>query len=60
MEDDESSVTAPLKLAAHDALRHAVFEERVKIHDIVMEGIEAALSQRGYPSIERLKAGKEC
>jgi hypothetical protein len=39
-------------------LRHAAFDERVKIHDIVMEGIEAALRQRGYPSIDRLKTGK--
>jgi hypothetical protein len=47
-----------LPRAVHDALRHAAFDERVKIHDIVMEGIEAALRQRGYPSIDRLKSGK--
>jgi hypothetical protein len=48
-----------LPRAVHDALRQAAFDERVKIHDVVMEGIEAALRQRGYPSIERLKAGKK-
>lgn len=47
-----------LPRAVHEALRRAAFDERVKIHDLVMEGIEAALRQRGYPSVERLKAGK--
>jgi hypothetical protein len=35
------------------------FDERLKIHDLVMEGIEAALRRRGYPSLESLKAGKK-
>ena len=43
----------------YEALRKIAFEERVKIHDIVMEGIDAALRRRGYPSIESLKAGKK-
>jgi hypothetical protein len=47
-----------LPRAVHDALRHAAFDERVKIHDIVMEGIEAALRRRGYLSTDRRKAGK--
>ncbi len=47
-----------LPRAVHDALRKAAFDERVKIHDVVMEGIEAALRERGYPSIERLRTGK--
>jgi hypothetical protein len=45
--------------AVHDALREVAFKERCKVHDLVMEGIEAALRQRGYPSIEALKAGKQ-
>ena len=31
----------------------------VKIHDLVLEGIDAALRRRGYPSVESLKAGKK-
>jgi hypothetical protein len=34
--------------AIHEALREAAFHERSKIHDIVMEGIRAALKKRGY------------
>ena len=40
--------------AVYEALREAAFKERVKIHDIVLEGIGAALKRRGYPSIEQL------
>ena len=43
----------------YEALRKIAFDERVKIHDVVLEGIDAALRRRGYPSVERLKAGKK-
>jgi hypothetical protein len=33
--------------AVHEALRVAAFKERVKIHDILLEGIEMALRKRG-------------
>ena len=42
----------------YEALRKIAFDERVKIHDLVLEGIDAALRRRGYPSVESLKAGK--
>ena len=42
----------------HEALRTAAFEERCKIHDIIMEGVGLALRKRGYPSMDELKAGK--
>ena len=42
----------------YEALRKIAFEERLKIHDVVLEGIDLALRRRGYPSIERLRAGK--
>jgi hypothetical protein len=45
--------------AVYEALRKVAFDERLKIHDLVMEGIEAALRRRGYPSLESLKAGKK-
>jgi hypothetical protein len=43
----------------YEALRKIAFDERAKIHDIVLEGIDAALLRRGYPSVESLKAGKK-
>ncbi len=42
----------------YEALRTIAFEERCKIHDIVLEGIGLALKKRGYPPLEELKAGK--
>jgi len=33
--------------AVYEALREAAFEERVKIHDIVLEGVALALRKRG-------------
>jgi hypothetical protein len=43
----------------YEVLRKIAFDERLKIHDLVIEGIDAALRRRGYPSIESLKAGKK-
>ena len=43
----------------YEALRKIAFEERLKIHDVVLEGIDIALRRRGYPSIEGLKVGKK-
>ena len=44
---------------AYEALREIAFHERVKIHDVVMQGIDAVLKKRGYPSIDDLKTGKK-
>jgi hypothetical protein len=43
----------------YEALRKIAFEERMKIHDVVLEGIDGALRRRGYPSIDNLKAGRK-
>lgn len=45
--------------AVHEALREAAFEERSKIHDIILEGIQMALRKRGYLSIEGVKAKRK-
>jgi hypothetical protein len=45
--------------AVYEALRGVAFEERAKINDLVLEGIELALRKRGYPSIADLKAKYE-
>jgi hypothetical protein len=37
----------------YEALREAAFKERCKIHDIIMQGIDAALKKRGYPGAYR-------
>jgi hypothetical protein len=43
----------------YEALRKIAFDERLKIHDVVLEGIDLALRRRGYARIESLKAGKK-
>jgi hypothetical protein len=40
-----SSVYLPTDI--HEALREIAFRERLKIHDIILEGIEMALRKRG-------------
>jgi len=32
------------------------FDERCKIHDLVMKGVGLALRKRGYPAIDEMKA----
>ncbi len=48
-----------LPASVYEALRTIAYDERIKIHDVVIEGIDATLRRRGYPSVERLKAGKK-
>jgi hypothetical protein len=42
--------------AVYEALRRVAFDERCKIHDLVIEGVELALKKRGYPKIAEMKA----
>jgi hypothetical protein len=44
-----------LRDAVYEALRQVAFDERCKIHDVVIEGIGMALKKRGYPPIDELK-----
>jgi hypothetical protein len=41
--------------AAYEALRQVAFDERRKIHDLLMEGVELALKKRGYPALVDMK-----
>jgi len=41
--------------ATYEALRQVAFDERRKIHDLLMEGIELALKKRGYPALADIK-----
>jgi hypothetical protein len=45
--------------AVYEVLRDIAFEERARIHELVLEGIELALRKRAYPSIADLKAKYE-
>ena len=40
----------------HRKLREIAFTRDVKVHDVIMEGIDAALQKYGHPSIDRLRA----
>jgi len=40
----------------YEALRRIAFDERVKIHDLVMEGLDSVLRRRGLPSFEALRS----
>ena len=42
--------------AAYEALRQVAFDERRRIHDLLMEGVELALKKRGYPTLADMKA----
>jgi hypothetical protein len=48
-----------LVLSVYEVQRKIAFEKRLKIHDVVLEGIDAAPRRRGYPTLESLKAGKK-
>jgi hypothetical protein len=36
-------------------LRQVAFDERRKIHDLLLEGVELALKKRGYPTLADMK-----
>lgn len=44
--------------AVHEALREVAYQERCKIHDVIMSGIDVELRRRGYPGVEALKSGR--
>jgi len=44
-----------LPKAVYQHLREIAFVRDVKIHDVIMEGIDSALMKHGKPSVEMLK-----
>ncbi len=40
--------------AVHERLREIAFSERCKMHDLIMEGLDRVIADRGHP--ERTKA----
>jgi hypothetical protein len=53
---DIKNTSVYLPEAAYEALRQVAFDERRKIHDLLMEGVELALKKRGYPALADMKA----
>lgn len=43
----------------HRRLREIAFTRDVKVHDVIMEGIDAALQKHGHPSVEAIKVGRK-
>jgi hypothetical protein len=41
-----------LEPVVHDKLREIAYVERVKIHQLVMEGVDLMLKARGHPSVK--------
>ena len=39
----------------YEAVRQVAFDERRKIHDLLLEGVELALKKRGYPTLADMK-----
>ena len=46
--------TVYLPLAAHEQLRRLAFEERVKMHQLLMEGLDRVFRARGLPGLREL------
>jgi hypothetical protein len=45
-----------LATVRHQIVRKVVFDERRKIHDLLMEGVELALKKRGYAALADMRA----
>ncbi len=55
---EKVQLTVYLDRPAYEQLRELAFVERVKLHDILMEGLDAAFSKRGLKPLAALKASK--
>ena len=47
--------TAYLKAPVYEQLRRLAFEERCKMHDYIIEGLDLVFRSRGLPSIDELE-----
>lgn len=50
--------TVYLPPRVYDQLRKVAFDERVKMHDLLMEGLSLAFERRGLPTVEALSDKK--
>jgi hypothetical protein len=46
---DVQHTSVYLPRAAYERLREIAFAERLKIHDLLMEGMDLAIAKRGHP-----------
>jgi hypothetical protein len=51
--------TVYLPVPVHEQLRRLAFEERVKMHSLLMEGLERVFRDRGLPGLGELEGGRE-
>ncbi|HET6467967.1 MAG TPA: ribbon-helix-helix domain-containing protein [Geminicoccaceae bacterium] len=47
--------TVYLPVPVYEQLRRLAFEERVKMHSLLMEGLDRVFRDRGLPGVEDLK-----
>jgi len=47
--------TAYLKLPIYEQLRRLAFEERAKMHDYLIEGLDLVFLKRGLPGVKELE-----
>jgi hypothetical protein len=47
--------TAYLKTPVYEQLRRLAFEERAKMHDYLLEGLDLVFRKRGLPGVDELK-----
>lgn len=45
-----------LSQAAHDRLREIAFVERKKVHDLIVEGVDAVIARRGHSETAKRKS----
>jgi hypothetical protein len=57
-EDEMFRTSLYLTRAVHDKLREIAFTERLKVHDLFVEGIDKVLRERGFPSAGELRNAK--
>lgn len=53
---DVRQQTVYLPIPVYEQLRRLAFEERVKMHALLMEGLDRVFLDRGLPSIAELRA----
>jgi hypothetical protein len=51
--------TVYLPVAVHEHLRRLAFEERVKMHALLMEGLDRVFRDRGLPGLDELGGAED-
>lgn len=51
--------TAYLAIPVYEQLRRLAFEERAKMHDYLIEGLDLVFRKRGLPGVDELKGRRQ-